>query len=112
MALISPAAGREDRPSRHDAVAQLRDIGERLKHLLVRYDRMVTRATDGLDPVHDLIGRMDWLNLQLAAAAEQLQELMMLEDENARAVSFTRRPAVTRAAGRHFVVHRAIEGRI
>ncbi len=112
MALTSPVSGSENIPARHDAVAQLRDLGERLKHLLVRYDLMVGRVTDGLAPVADLVGRMDWLNLQLAAAAEQLQEIILLEGESARAVSFARGRAVTRATGRRFVVHRAIEGRV
>ena len=112
MALISPSAGEVEMPARHDAVAQLRDVGERLKHVLTRYDRLVARVTDGVVPVQDLVGRMDWLNLQLAAAADQLQEIIVLERQNTRAVAFPRGPVPARTPGRPFIVHRTIEGRV
>ena len=112
MALISPVRGREDTRTRGDAIAQLRDVGERLKHVLVRYDRLVTRVTDGPVPAHDLIGRVDWLTLQLAATAEQLQEIIVLEGEHARAVPIKRSPARADATRRRFVVHRFGEGRV
>ncbi len=110
MELVSPAGGRKNRPVQHTDVAALRDVGERLKYLLVRYERLVTRVTDGRVPVPDMTGRVDWLNLQIAAAADHLQELIVFGVEGNRAVPFRRDPA--RSGARHggLVVRRVVAG--
>ncbi len=110
MELFDPRC-REEKTTRLDAVAQLRDVGERLKHVLTRYDCLATRLTDGRLPIPDLIGRIDWLNLQLAATADQLQELIVLERQSSRTVPFRRRPAKPRETPQPFVVQHAVAGR-
>ncbi len=84
MDLVMPAADRHDARSRYNAIAELRDVGDRLRALLTRYDRLVAGVTDSRLPAPDLAGRLDWLNLQLADAAERLQELIMAEGRAAR----------------------------
>jgi hypothetical protein len=111
MESLSPAGGRDEKPDRLDAVAQIRDLGERLKHLLTRYDSLVTRVADARVPVPDLVGRIDWLSLQLAAAAEQIQEIIVLECVGSKTVPFRSSHLKARASPRPFVVHRAVEGR-
>ena len=110
MELFSPAGGRKGSPPTQDAVVQLRDIGARLRHLVARYDHLVTRVTDGGIPTADLGGRIDWLELQLVAAAEQLQEVILLEHRSARTVPFRRRPARPALVSRPLILETAIEG--
>lgn len=111
MESFSPAGGGKDTAARPDAVSQLRDIGARLRHLVARYDHLVTRVADGRVPTSDLGGRIDWLELQLAAAAEQIQEVIVLQHRSARTVPFRRKPARPGLVSRPLVAEAAIEGR-
>ena len=107
-----PIASSEEKPARLDAVAEIRNAGERLKQLLIRYDDLVTRFTDARLPVPDLGGRIDWLNLQVAAAAEHLQELIVLEGDESRPLPFRRRREKPDAPPRQFAARRVVAGRI
>ncbi len=109
MELVRPVRGGKDGPARHHAVAELRDVGEQLMYLLVRYEGLVTRITDGRGLAPDLIGRVDWLNLQLAAAADQLQEIILLGSERTRTVPRMRSRARTSAMRAQLVVHDSVE---
>lgn len=79
MDLVMPAVSRHDVRSRHNTISELQDVGERLRALLARYDRLVAGVTGNSLPGPDVAGQLDWLNLQLAETAERLQEFMMLE---------------------------------
>lgn len=111
MKSFGQAANREKPSTGIDTLAQVRDVGECLKHLLDRYDRLVMRLAGGRSPAPELLGRIDWLNLQLAAAADEMQELIVLEREESRATGSGRAAARPRAAPRPFVVRLVAEGR-
>jgi hypothetical protein len=69
---------------RRDALGQLSDVGGRLEHVIARYAGLVREVGDSaIGP--DLRGRVELINSQLGYAARQLQELLLLEHEAARA---------------------------
>ena len=111
MELVNRTARAEKKPKERETIARLREAGETLENLLVRYDRLVARLTGGRPRGSDFLGQIEWLNLQLAAAAEDIQELIVLEPRRSRAVALRRETGGPRAAPRPFVVRRAAEGR-
>lgn len=93
MELVQGTLGRRRLVARRNAVAELRDVGERLEYVLGRYGRLVREVSDGTVPVPDLTGRVALLNSHLVFVAETLQEVLVLEHENARSVSLGVTPA-------------------
>jgi hypothetical protein len=85
MELVTAGGGRRKAASSRDSVSQLRDIGDRLEHVLGRYGRLVRDVTDGPVPVPDLSGRVALITSQLGFVAERLQELIVIEHQAGRA---------------------------
>lgn len=84
MELVKAGGASRRLVSRIDAVSQLRDIGERLDHVLGRYCRLVSEVADGSVSVPDLRGRVALINSHLGFVAERLQEVIVLDHELAR----------------------------
>jgi hypothetical protein len=81
MELVTPGGSRRRAIVRQDNVSQLRDLGDRLDYVLVRFGRLVGEVADGTVPVPDFGGRVALLNSQLGFAAERLQDLIVLQRE-------------------------------
>jgi hypothetical protein len=106
MQLVKIRTGRRRSRSREDAVILLRDLGDRLDHVLGSYGRLVSDLADEEPGIPDFAGRVDLLSTHLAFVAQRLQEVLILRHEATRAevaaasASIGRPPAFARPAER------------
>jgi len=73
------AGGRDGHArARLDIVEQVVDLGSRLENLILRYERLVRElAAVGAAPASEMDARVRMVNRDLAAAANQLQQLLL-----------------------------------
>jgi hypothetical protein len=79
MRLVKPSGASRTTISQ-DTFGQLRDVGERLEHLVERYRRLVMDVADGR-ALPDVRSGIELMNGQMVYIARRLQELLVARYE-------------------------------